>query len=45
MGLDKRSVSRGLSDIIKDMYEGEVISMRTTCREMGEFQVTIGLKG
>lgn len=37
--LNKRSVSRGYIDIIKDMYA----SVRTTCCETSELQETVGL--
>ena len=36
--LDKRSVPRDYIDIIKDMYERVVISVRTTCGKTSEFQ-------
>ena len=41
--LNKKSVPRGYNDIIKDMYKREVTRVRTTCREAGEFPVTIGM--
>ena len=41
--LNKYHVSRGYIEIIKDMYEGVVTSVRTTCGEACEFPVTIGL--
>ena len=41
--LNKRNVSRGYFEIIKDMYERALTSLRTTYGETGEFLVTIGL--
>ena len=41
--LNKRNVLRGYIEIIKDMYERAVTSVRTTCGEMWEFSVIIGL--
>ena len=41
--LHKRNVPRGYIEIIKDMYEGAITCVRTTCRETGEFTVTIGM--
>ena len=41
--LDKRSVSKGYIDIIKDVYEGVVTNVRTTCGEACEFLLAIGL--
>ena len=35
--LDQRSVPKGYINIIKDMYEGEVISMGTTYGETSDF--------
>lgn len=37
------NVLRGYIKIIKDMYEGAVTSVRTTCGEKWEFLVTISL--
>ena len=41
--LNKRNVLRYYIEIIKDLYEGAVTSVRTTCRETSEFPVTICL--
>ena len=41
--LNKRNVPRCYIEIIKDVYEGAVMSVRTACRETSEFLVTIGL--
>ena len=41
--LNKRNVPRGYIEIITNMYEEAVTSMRTTCGETGKFSVTIGL--
>ena len=41
--LNKRNVPRGYIEIINDMYQGAVTSVRTTCGEVGEFPVIIGL--
>lgn len=41
--LDKRNISRHYIDIIKDIYEEAVMSMRTTCKETGELLVAIGM--
>ena len=40
--LDKKNVQRGYIELIKDMYEGAVNSVKTTCGETGAFAVTIG---
>ena len=37
------NIPRGYIEIIKDMYEGAVTSLRTTCGETGELPVAIGL--
>ena len=42
-GLNKRNAPRGYIEIIKDLYEGEVASVRTIGEEISEFSVTIGL--
>ena len=41
--LNKRNVPRGYIEIIKDMYEGAVTSVRNTFGETGEFLMTVGL--
>ena len=41
--LNKKNVPRGYIEIIKDMYEGAITSVRTTCGETGNFPVTISL--
>ena len=41
--LNKRNAPRYYSEIIKDMYEGAVTSVRTTYGETGELLVTITL--
>lgn len=41
--LNKRSALRGYIKIINDMYEGLVMGVRTTCRGVSEFSVTICL--
>ena len=41
--LNKRNFLRGYIAIIKDMYNGALMSVRTTCGETNEFLVTIGL--
>ena len=41
--LKKKGVIRGYIDIIKDMYEGVVTSVRTIGGETKEFPVTVGL--
>ena len=41
--LNIRNVPRGYIKVIKDVYKGAVTSVRTTCGEICEFPVTIGL--
>ena len=41
--LNKMSVPRSYIEIIKYKYEEAILSVRTTCGEIGEFTVTIGL--
>ena len=41
--LNKRGVRRGYVEIIKDMYEGAVMSVKTTFGGTSEFLVTLGL--
>ena len=41
--LNKMNVPRGYIEIIKDVHEGAVTSIRTTCEDTGEFPVTTGL--
>jgi hypothetical protein len=41
--LKKRNVPRGYIEILKDMYEGAITNVKTTCGETGGFPVTIGL--
>jgi hypothetical protein len=41
--LNKRNVPRGYLKMIKDMYEGVVMRLRTTSGETYEFPATIGL--
>ena len=37
--LDKRNVPKGHIDIIKNMYEGTITSVRTSCGKTNEFTV------
>ena len=41
--LNKMNILRGYIVIIRDMYEGAVTRVRITCRETGDFPVTIDL--
>ena len=41
--LNKRNVARCFIEIIKDMHGRAVTSVRTTCGDISEFSVTIGL--
>ena len=41
--LDKRSIRRGFTGIIKDMHEGVVMSVGITCGETNKLLVTLGL--
>ena len=41
--LNNKNVPRCYIEIIKDMHERAVTSVRTTCRETGDFPATISL--
>ena len=41
--LNKRNVPRSYNEMIKDMYDEAITSVRITCGETGEFPVTTGL--
>ena len=41
--LDKKGVPSRYIDIVKDMYDGAIASVRTTGGETNEFAITIGL--
>ena len=41
--LDKKGVPSRYIDIVKDMYDGAIASVRTTGRETNEFVITVGL--
>ena len=41
--LDKKGVPSRYIDIVKDMYDGAIASVRTTGGETNEFAITVGL--
>ena len=41
--LEKKGVIKGYIDVIRDMYEGVVIIIRSTVGETSEFPITVGL--
>ena len=41
--LEKKGVTKGCIDVIRDMYEGMVTTIRSPARETNEFPITVWL--